>query len=57
MTFPNRGVDPAAQGREESGAESGSAWSTGQLSTNIIVNSSSPPFDNLDIRRAMALGA
>jgi peptide/nickel transport system substrate-binding protein len=25
------------------------------VSTNIIVNSSSPPFDNLDIRRAMAL--
>ena len=23
--------------------------------TNIIVNSSAPPFDNLDIRRAMAL--
>src|SRR5207344_2589020 len=25
------------------------------VSTNIIVNSSSPPFDNLDIRRAMAM--
>src|SRR5436190_688360 len=25
------------------------------VSTNIIVNSSSPPFDNVDIRRAMAL--
>src|SRR2546423_15569962 len=25
------------------------------VSANIIVNSSSPPFDNLDIRRAMAL--
>ena len=25
------------------------------VSTNIIVNSSSPPFDNLDIRRALAL--
>jgi peptide/nickel transport system substrate-binding protein len=25
------------------------------VSTNIIVNSSAPPFDNLDIRRAMAL--
>src|SRR6202051_740157 len=25
------------------------------VSTNIIVNSTSPPFDNLDIRRAMAL--
>src|SRR6202008_309706 len=25
------------------------------VSTNIIVNSSAPPFDNLDIRRALAL--
>src|SRR5436189_129449 len=25
------------------------------VSTNIIVNSSSPPFDNIDVRRAMAL--
>ncbi|MFX6277439.1 ABC transporter substrate-binding protein, partial [Acinetobacter baumannii] len=25
------------------------------VATNIIVNSSAPPFDNLDIRRAMAL--
>ena len=25
------------------------------VSTNIIVNSSAPPFDNLDVRRAMAL--
>jgi ABC-type transport system substrate-binding protein len=25
------------------------------VSTNIIVNSTAPPFDNIDIRRAMAL--
>src|SRR5207248_5673473 len=25
------------------------------VSTNIIVNSSAPPFDNIDVRRAMAL--
>src|SRR5260370_30766385 len=25
------------------------------VSTNIIINSTAPPFDNLDIRRAMAL--
>jgi peptide/nickel transport system substrate-binding protein len=51
----DRGFDPAAQGRQDAGAERGVRVEPNNVSTNIIVNSSSPPFDNPDIRRALAL--
>ena len=52
---PDRSVDSAAEGRQIAGAERGLRGEPNNVSTNIIVNSSAPPFDNLDIRRALAL--
>jgi len=54
--FPDRGIDPLLKERQVSRRLMRFAWSNRfNVSTNIIVNSSSPPFDNIDIRRALAL--
>ena len=53
---PDRGVDPAAEGRQGAGAERGLRGRAEQrLAPTSSSTRPSPPFDNLDIRRAMAL--
>ena len=52
---PDAYHDPTAEGCEIPGAKRRLHGRAHQRSTNIIVNSTAPPFDNIDIRRAMAL--
>ena len=47
--------DPAAEGRQEPGARGDLRGDAGRISRNLIINRDAPPFDNPDLRRAMAL--
>ena len=55
MTFPTEVSIPLLKDVKTQSPNAVCVVEPNNVSTNIIVNSSSPPFDNLDIRRAMAL--
>src|SRR6266568_4751464 len=55
MTFPTEVSIPLVKDVKTQAPNAVCVVEPYNVSTNIIVNSSSPPFDNLDIRRAMAL--
>ena len=55
MTFPTEVSIPLLKDVKKQAPNAVCVVEPINVSTNIIVNSSSPPFDNLDIRRAMAL--
>src|SRR4051812_3063242 len=55
MTFPTEVSIPLLKDVKKQAPNAVCVVEPVNVSTNIIVNSSSPPFDNLDIRRAMAL--
>ena len=55
MTFPTEVTIPLLKDVKAQDPNAVCVVEPTNVSTNIIVNSSSPPFDNLDIRRAMAL--
>ncbi|MDP1881704.1 MAG: ABC transporter substrate-binding protein, partial [Bradyrhizobium sp.] len=55
MTFPTGVSIPLLKDVKTQAPKAVCVVAPNNVSTNIIVNSSSPPFDNLDIRRAMAL--
>lgn len=55
MTFPTEVSIPLLKDVKTQAPKAVCVVEPINVSTNIIVNSSSPPFDNLDIRRAMAL--
>ena len=55
MTFPTEITIPLLKDVKTQAPNAVCVVEPINVSTNIIVNSSSPPFDNLDIRRAMAL--
>jgi peptide/nickel transport system substrate-binding protein len=55
MTFPTEVSIPLLKDVKSQAPKAVCVVEPINVSTNIIVNSSSPPFDNLDIRRAMAL--
>src|SRR3954465_6328813 len=55
MTFPTEVSIPLLKDVKTQAPNAVCVTEPINVSTNIIINSSSPPFDNLDIRRAMAL--
>ena len=55
MTFPTEVSIPLLKELKSQAPNAVCVVDPINVSTNIIVNSSSPPFDNLDIRRALAL--
>ena len=55
MTFPTEVTIPLLKDVKTQAPNAVCVVEPTNVATNIIVNSSSPPFDNLDIRRAMAL--
>jgi peptide/nickel transport system substrate-binding protein len=55
MTFPTEVSIPLLKDVKSQAPNAVCVVEPNNVSTNIIVNSSAPPFDNLDIRRAMAL--
>jgi peptide/nickel transport system substrate-binding protein len=55
MTFPTEVSIPLLKDVKTQAPNAVCVVAPNNVSTNIIVNSSSPPFDNLDIRRALAL--
>src|SRR5438309_2818042 len=55
MTFPTGITIPLLKDVKAQAPDAVCVVEPVNVSTNIIVNSSSPPFDNLDIRRALAL--
>ena len=55
MTFPTEVSIPLLKDVKSQAPKAICAVEPNNVSTNIIVNSSAPPFDNLDIRRALAL--
>src|SRR5207245_11162125 len=55
MTFPTEVSIPLLKDLKAQAPNAVCVVEPTNVSTNIIVNSSSPPFDNLDIRRALAL--
>src|SRR5712675_2436696 len=55
MTFPTEVTIPLLKDVKSQAPKAVCVVEPNNVSTNIIVNSSAPPFDNLDIRRAMAL--
>src|SRR5215813_13937698 len=55
MTFPTEVTIPLLKDVKQQAPNATCVVAPINVSTNIIVNSSNPPFDNLDIRRALAL--
>ncbi|MBV8575610.1 MAG: hypothetical protein JOZ58_11330 [Acetobacteraceae bacterium] len=55
MTFPTEVTIPLLKDVNSQAPNAVCVVEPTNVSTNIIVNSSNPPFDNLDIRRALAL--
>jgi peptide/nickel transport system substrate-binding protein len=55
MTFPTEVSIPLLKDVKSQAPKAVCAVEPNNVSTNIIINSSAPPFDNLDIRRALAL--
>jgi peptide/nickel transport system substrate-binding protein len=55
MTFPTEVSIPLLKDVKSQAPGAVCAVEPNNVSTNIIINSSSPPFDNIDIRRALAL--
>ena len=55
MTFPTEVSIPLLKEVKAQAPNAVCVVEPNNVSTNIIVNSSAPPFDNLDIRRALAL--
>ncbi len=55
LTFPTEVSIPLLKDVKTQDPNAVCVVAPNNVSTNIIVNSSSPPFDNLDIRRALAL--
>ncbi len=55
MTFPTEVTIPLLKDVKAQAPNAVCVVAPTNVSTNIIVNQSSPPFDNLDIRRALAL--
>src|SRR5258705_504909 len=55
MTFPTEVTIPLLKDVKSQAPKAVCVVEPNNVSTNIIVNSSAPPFDNLDIRRALAL--
>jgi peptide/nickel transport system substrate-binding protein len=55
MTFPTEVSIPLLKDIKSQAPNAVCVVTPNNVNTNIIVNSSSPPFDNLDIRRALAL--
>ena len=55
MTFPTEVTIPLLKDVKPQAPNAVCVVEPNNVSTNIIVNSSSPPFDNIDIRRALAL--
>src|SRR3954447_15153261 len=55
MTFPTEVSIPLLKDVKAQAPNAVCVVEPNNVSTNIIVNSSAPPFDNIDIRRAMAL--
>src|SRR6516164_4270444 len=55
MTFPTEVTIPLLKDVKTQAPNAVCVVAPTNVSTNIIVNSSNPPFDNLDIRRALAL--
>src|SRR5882757_2709834 len=55
MTFPTHITIPLLKDLKSQAPNAICVVEPTNVSTNIIVNSSSPPFDNVDVRRAMAL--
>src|ERR1700736_1568820 len=55
MTFPTEVSIPLLKDIKTQAPNAVCVVAPNNVSTNIIVNSSAPPFDNLDIRRALAL--
>ncbi|MGY3620328.1 ABC transporter substrate-binding protein [Bradyrhizobium sp. USDA 10063] len=55
MTFPTEVSIPLLKDVKSQAPNAVCVVEPSNVSTNIIINSSAPPFDNLDIRRALAL--
>lgn len=55
MTFPTEVSIPLLKDIKSQSPDAVCVVTPNNVNTNIIVNSSSPPFDNIDIRRAMAM--
>src|SRR5690349_5211680 len=55
MTFPTHISIPLVKDVKSQAPNAVCEVASTNVSTNIIVNSTAPPFDNIDIRRAMAL--
>ena len=55
MTFPTEVSIPLVKDVKSQAPSAVCAVEPLNVSTNIIVNSSNPPFDNIDVRRALAL--
>jgi peptide/nickel transport system substrate-binding protein len=55
MTFPTHVSIPLVKDVKSQAPNAVCEIASTNVSTNIIVNSTAPPFDNIDIRRAMAL--
>src|SRR6202795_58211 len=55
MTFPTEVSIPLLKDVKSQAPNAVCVVEPNNVSTNIIINSSSPPFDNIDIRRALAL--
>src|SRR5258708_18641026 len=55
LTFPTEVSIPLLKDVKTQAPNAVCVVAPNNVSTNIIVNSSNPPFDNLDIRRALAL--
>ena len=55
MTFPTEVSIPLLKDVKSQAPNAVCVVEPNNVSTNIIVNSSNPPFDNIDVRRAMAL--
>jgi peptide/nickel transport system substrate-binding protein len=55
MTFPTEVSIPLLKDVKSQAPNAVCVVEPNNVSTNIIVNSSNPPFDNLDVRRALAL--
>jgi peptide/nickel transport system substrate-binding protein len=55
MTFPTEVTIPLLKDVKSQAPNAVCVLEPNNVSTNIIVNSSNPPFDNIDVRRALAL--
>ncbi|MBR1123539.1 ABC transporter substrate-binding protein [Bradyrhizobium lablabi] len=55
MTFPTEVTIPLLKDVKAQAPNAVCVLEPNNVSTNIIVNSSNPPFDNIDVRRALAL--